>query len=453
MQLTNQESLSKGLKSRVQWTGMLAVVAALAAGGTLVYGLRTFQSTQQRSVPASAVSVPQITKVTALGRLEPRGEVIQLSAPTSAEGSRVAQLLVKQGDKVKAGQVVAILDSRDRLEQAKEQVSVAQSKLAQVKAGAKSGEINAQKATISRIEAEQQGEITAQEAAVARLEAELRNAQTEYERYQMLYREGAESASRRDTKRLTLETIQQQLNEAKANLNRVKQARQEQIKEAKATLTRIAEVRPVDVQAAQAEVNSAIAAVKRAQADLDLAYIKAPKDGQILNIYTWPGEVVKTDGIADLGQTDQMYVVAEVYESDVSKVRIGQRAGITSTSFSGELAGTVDEVGLQVRKKDVLNTDPVADIDSRVVEVKIRLDAAATQKVAGLTNSQVKVAIELNKSKVVGAGLGDNAADKAATQHRLNPPVQTSQNVGAGLGANAADKAATQHLLNPPVQN
>ena len=141
MQLTNQESLSKGLKSRVQWTGMLAVIAALAAGGTLVYGLRTFQSTQQRSVPAPAVSVPQITKVTALGRLEPRGEVIQLSAPTSAEGSRVAQLLVKQGDKVNAGQVIAILDSRDRLlaslEQAKEQVSIAQSKLAQVKAGAK----------------------------------------------------------------------------------------------------------------------------------------------------------------------------------------------------------------------------------------------------------------------------------------------------------------------------
>lgn len=431
MQLTNQESFSKGLKPRVQWTATLAVIAALAAGGTLVYGLKTFQSTQQRSASAPVVTAPAISKVTALGRLEPRGEVIQLSAPTSAEASRVAQLLVKQGDKVKAGQVIAILDSRDRLfaslEQAKEQVSVAQSKLAQVKAGAKAGEINAQKATIARIEAEQQGEITAQEATVARLKAELRNAQTEYERYQMLYREGAESASRRDTKRLSLETIQQQLNEAKANLNRVKAARQEQIKEAKATLTRIAEVRPVDVQTAQAEVNSAIAAVKRAQADLDLAYIKAPKDGQILNIYAWPGEVVKTDGIADLGQTDQMYVVAEVYESDVGKVRIGQLAHITSSAFSGELAGTVDEVGLQVRKKDVLNTDPVADIDSRVVEVKIRLDAAATQKVAGLTNSQVKVAIELDKSKLVGAGLSANEANNAARQHPFNPPVQTSK--------------------------
>lgn len=403
MQLTNQESLSKGLKPRVQWTAILAVVAALAAGGTLVYGVRTFQSTQQSSAPAPVVTVPAITKVTALGRLEPRGEVIQLSAPTSAEGSRVAQLLVKQGDKVKAGQVVAILDSRDRLfaslEQAKEQVGVAQAKLAQVKAGAKAGEINAQKAAIARIEAEQQGDTTAQQATVARLEAELRNAQTEYQRYQSLYQAGAISASNRDSKRLTLDTIEQQLNEAKANLNRVKEAKREQLNEAKATLTRIAEVRPVDVQAAQAEVNNAIAAVKRAQADLDLAYVKAPKDGQILNIYAWPGEVVKTDGIADLGQTDQMYVVAEVYESDVSKVHPGQHARITSSSFSGELAGTVDEVGLQVRKKDVLNTDPVADIDSRVVEVKIRLDTAATQKVDHLTNSQVKVAIELNTSK------------------------------------------------------
>ncbi|MEW6492212.1 MAG: ABC exporter membrane fusion protein [Cyanobacteriota bacterium] len=399
MQLINQESLSNGLKPRVQWTVVLAIIATLAAGGTLVYGLKTFHSTEQPAAVAPA-AIPEITKVTALGRLEPRGEVIQLSAPTSAEGNRVAQLLVKPGDKVRAGQVVAILDSRDRffaaLEQAKEQVTVAQARLEQVKAGAKTGEINAQKASIARIQAEQQGEITAQTATVARLEAELRNAQTEYQRYESLYQAGAISASNRDSKRLALDTVQQQLNEAEANLNRVKQARQEQIKEAQATLTRIAEVRPVDVQAAQAEVNSAIAAVKRAQADLDLAYVKAPRDGRILNIYAWPGEVIKTDGIADMGQTDQMYVVAEVYESDVSKVRLGQNAQITSRAFSGELAGTVDEIGLQVRKKDVLNTDPVADIDSRVVEVKIRLNAAATQKVAHLTNSQVTVAIELN---------------------------------------------------------
>jgi HlyD family secretion protein len=206
MQLTNQENLSKGVKPKFQQTTILAVIAALAAGGTLIYGLKTFQSTQKSSLPPPAATVPEITKVTALGRLEPRGEVIQLSAPTSVEGSRVAQLLVKQGEKVRSGQVVAILDSRDRLlaslAQAQEQVSVAQAKLAQVKAGAKSGEINAQKAAIARLEAEQQGDTTAQQATVARLEAELRNAQTEFQRYQSLYQAGAMSASNRDSKRL-----------------------------------------------------------------------------------------------------------------------------------------------------------------------------------------------------------------------------------------------------------
>ena len=397
MQLFNQESLLKGVNPRVQRLGILAVIAALASGGIIFYGLSSFQSTQKSSLPPP--SVPKITKVTALGRLEPRGEVIQLSAPTSAEGSRVAQLLVKQGDKVSSGQVVAILDSRDRLmaalEQAKEQVRVAEARLAQVKAGAKTGEINAQAATIARLEAEQQGDTSAQTATVARLEAQLRNAETEYQRYQTLYQSGAISSSTRDSKRLALETVQQQLNEAQANLNRIKEAKREQLNEAKATLSQIAEVRPVDVQVAQAEVNNAIAAVKKAQADLDLAYVKAPREGQILKIHAWSGEVVKTDGIADLGQTDQMYVVAEVYESDVSKVRSGQRASITSKAFSEELQGTVDEIGLQIRKKDVLSTDPVADVDARVVEVKIRLDAAATAKVAGLTNSQVKVAIAL----------------------------------------------------------
>jgi len=355
--------------------------------------------TQQSPLPTAAVSVPKITKVTALGRLKPGQKVIQLSAPASAEGSRVDQLLVQQGDRVPAGQVVAILDSRDRLqaalEQAKEQVRVAQARMAQVTAGAKAGEINAQVATIARIENERRGEITAQAATVARLQAQLRNAQVEYQRYRALYQEGAISASARDSKRLTLETVQQQLNEAKANLNRINKAMLEQLNEAKANLNRIAEVRPVDVEVAQAEVNSAIAAVRQAQANIDLAYVRAPKDGQILKIHTWPGEVVSKEGIVDLGQTSQMLVVAEVYENDIGKVRLGQRATISSNAFTGELQGTVTQIGLQVIKQDVLDTDPTANTDARVVEVKIRLDPAASRKVASLTNLQVKAAINL----------------------------------------------------------
>ena len=77
------------------------------------------------------------------------------------------------------------------LKQAQERVRVAQANLAKVKAGAKTGEIEAQKAAIARIEAELSNDIAAQEATVARLEAELNNAQVEYQRYQKLYGDGA----------------------------------------------------------------------------------------------------------------------------------------------------------------------------------------------------------------------------------------------------------------------
>lgn len=444
---------------------LLATVATLAVGGGTTYVL-----TRSPSSPEIAVaSAPQPTTVTALGRLEPQGEAIALSASSSSD-NRIDKLLVQEGDWVKTGQTIAILDSHDRLQaalnQAQEQVRVAQAKLATIKAGAKTGEIQAQKATITRLEAERrtdieaatavvnrleaerrtdiegqeaaiarleaekQGDIKSQQAAIARLEAELHNAQTDAQRYEQLNQEGAISTQQRDSKRLTLETAQQKLNEGQATLTRIRSSRQQQLNEAQAklsqihqsrdaqldeakaklnqaqtargaqlaeataTLDRITEVRPVDIETAQAEISAAIAATKQAQANLDLAYIRAPRDAQVLKIHAHPGERVGNEGIAQLGQTRTMYAVAEIYESDIEKIRIGQKAKITSTSFTGELQGTVEHIGLQVLKQNVINADPSANIDGRIIEVKIRLNETSSQKVSGLTNLQVKVVIE-----------------------------------------------------------
>ena len=264
-----------------------------------------------------------------------------------------------------------------------------------MKAGAKTGEIEAQKAAIARIEAELSNNIAAQEATVARLEAELKNAQVEYQRYQKLYAEGAISASERDSKQLTQETAQRQLEEAKANLTRIFTATKEQIQEAKATLERIAEVRPVAVEVTAAEVRETQTAVATAQAELDLAYIKAPQAGQVLDILTRPGEIVSSDGIARIGQTSQMYAVAEVYESDITKVKVGQQVKVTSDAISGELHGTVEQIGWEVQRQEVINTDPAANIDAKIVEVRVRLNEESSQKVAGLTNLLVKSKITL----------------------------------------------------------
>jgi HlyD family secretion protein len=338
--------------------------------------------------------------VAALGRLEPSGEVIRLSAPNSQTGERVAQLLVNKGERVLRGQIVAVLDDYAprlaALEKAQRQVQVAQASLRRVQAGAKEGDIYAQEATIARLEAQLRGEIATQQATISRLEAELQNADSENQRYQKLFQDGAISASEADAKRLRLDTVQQQLNEAKATLNRTVETLQKQLNEAQARLDSIAEVRPTDIQAAQADIESAKASVKQAQAELDLSAVRSPIDGQVLKIHTWPGEIIGNLGIAELGRTQQMYVVAEVYETDIKKVRIGQSAMITADAFSGKIWGTVTDIGLQVNKQNIFNTNPGADTDNKVIDVKIRINTPADNKrVSTLTDLQVQVLIKI----------------------------------------------------------
>ncbi|MBD2440416.1 ABC exporter membrane fusion protein [Nostoc sp. FACHB-110] len=412
----------------------LVIAATAITGGIVVYGVSQFGQIGRTASP-EAITVQSKPKVTALGRLEPEAEVISLSAPLVLDGDRVMEMRVQEGDIVKAGQIVAILDAHDRLEtavlQAQKQVRVAQAKLDQVKAGAKVGEIQAQQANIERLQAQSQGDAIGQQEAIARiaaqwegdriaqsatikkLEAELNNAQAEYERYQKLYAEGAISNSLFDTKRLSVETAKQQLDEAKAvlarinstasrqlaeakvSLTRINTTGTKQVSEAKATLTSIAEVRPVDVQAARMEVENAIAALKRAQTDLQAAYIKAPITGQILKIHTRVGEKISNQGIADMAQTEQMIAVAEVYQSDIGKIKLGQSAMITSQAFNGELRGEVYYIGLQVNRQNVFSNEPGENLDSRVVEVKIRLNPEDSKKVTGFTNLQVQTAIEI----------------------------------------------------------
>ncbi|MBD2594005.1 ABC exporter membrane fusion protein [Nostoc spongiaeforme FACHB-130] len=378
---------------------LIATIVSLTVIGSSFFTVLKFREVANQKAQSSSVLLPEIKTVTALGRIEPKGKLIKLSASTSTEVSRVEQLLINEGDKVKAGQIIAILDNRDRLEaaykEAQEQVKVAQANLNRTKTGAKRGEIAAQTAKIARLQAERQGDIAAQVATVSRLQAEVANAVIENNRYQILFREGAISVSQRDSKRLSLETAQKSLQEAQAQLKRIQAASEQQLQEAAATLDQITEVPQVDVEAAQAEVNRAIAAMNRAKVNLQQSYVRSLQDGQVIEIHAQPGELISNDGIADIGQTSQMYVVAEVYESDIGKVRPGQKVKIVGDFLPIELQGTVERKGLQVRRQNLVNTDPLSNIDNRIVEVHIRLDKTSTQKAATLSNMQVKVVIQI----------------------------------------------------------
>ena len=388
-------------KGRGRWRITLALAAVVAIGGIVAVN-KTQQAPNQAIAPTPLPSsTPVTTTVNSLGRLEPQGEVIQLFGPSSAQGARVERILVKEGERVKAGEAVAILDNNGSLqaalEVAKGEVQVARANLAAVKAGAKTGEINAQKAAIARLEAELQGQKETLRATVARTEAQRLTAEADIQRYETLYKEGAVSIQERDTRRLTANTTREQVNESQATLKERVSTLEREIDEARANLDRVAEVRPTDVQVAQADVDSALATVKQAEADLALTYVKAPIAGEIIEIHTQPGETISADGIAEIGRTEQMIVVAEVIEDDIGKVRLGQRATIVSENeaFSGKLQGTVTEIASKIGKQDVLDSDPAADVDARVVEVRIGLPPEASQRVSGLTYANVVVEINI----------------------------------------------------------
>jgi HlyD family secretion protein len=371
-----------------------AIAIALSLLGVSIWfvlGRSSNNSAQTSSAPVNSSTTKEQTRaISALGRLEPQGEVVKVASPSALGTSRIVKLLVKEGDTVKEGQVIAILDSYDRsvaaLLQAQSQAQESERSLAKVRAGAKSGDIVAQEGNVLSAAAN----IKSVEANATRIRSELEIAGRDYNRFLQVYKEGAVSQTLLDTYRLKVENLQGQLLQSE---QQVQQA-QFQLRQSQGLLSSVKEVRPTDVQLAEAQLQTAIVNVKRAEVDLDLSQVRAPLAGQIIKVNSKTGEVVsQTNGVVEIGNTTQMYVVAEIYETDIGKIKVGQKANIQSEAFEGEITGKVDRIGLRIAKNDVLGTDPAAKTDVRIIEVKIKLDNS--QKVSALTNLQVRVKVEV----------------------------------------------------------
>jgi HlyD family secretion protein len=296
-----------------------------------------------------------------LGRIEPQDGVLQLSAAYfEGRPQRVRELDVKQGDHVRAGQLLAVLDGEDQLQTAvrlaNARVDLARTRLAQVKTGAKASDIAAQKAQVDE------------------LRATLENARAEYHRYEVLHENTDVSSADLDAKRLAVQTTERKLEQAEERLNS------------------LSEIRPTDVDVAESELRVAIAEADRARAQLKLARVYSPFAGRVLKIRAYPGEEIGPQGLLELGKTDSMYVEAEVDETDIRRVHVGQHAVITSDLFPGSLSGTVQIVDATITKGDVLPLDPVSFADARVFKVRIRLDDG--KDVTGYINGKVNVVIQ-----------------------------------------------------------
>lgn len=380
-----QQSLPKG-RVAISLAALISLFPSLA----LLYFWRVQTTTPEVST-SQVVQTPVIRNVTSLGRVEPQGEVITVSG---TNGSRISQLLVSEGEKIEKGQVIAYME--DYEERVAER-DVAASQLAETRMRyegvTKYSEAQIEEANtrIDQIKQPQFFQIAAQKALVDRFISETAIAKKDYERNQFLRQEGAVSQEVVDEKAVNYFTKKGELENAKASLDQFTETRSRDLKNAEAQL-KSAQASLANTQS-EVQVASAQTNLQLTEARLERSIIRAPRSGEVLDINTYAGEVIGEDGILDLGDVKQMYVVAEVYESDISKIKLGQKATIADPSLPRKVEGKVVRISSQINKNDILDSDPAADTDSRVVEVKIRLNQKDSSLVASLINLQVDVEI------------------------------------------------------------
>ncbi|MCI0459598.1 MAG: efflux RND transporter periplasmic adaptor subunit [Gemmataceae bacterium] len=382
---------------------LLFAGVALVAGAAGVFGQPYLQKIGV--IGPSDTRPPQVNgkqdparAVTSLGRLEPESQVIQVSA---LAGSRIERLgeKVKEGAYVAKDEPLAYLDSYAELLAARD---LAQSQLNEAKERLKAetafgqAAIAAAKLKIRHAEEVMPKQIEAQDAEVRRSMAELDKCRIDQQRSEKMLADRAVPQSQHDSVVLQYRQCQEQWERNKATLDHLRSDREIKVLMGRADL-KSAEAGLVRAELST-QVESLASALKMAQARLERAVIKAPIDGEIIQVLTRAGESVGRDPIVKMGNTKSMYAIAEVYETDVRFVRPGQKATITSRAFPPDekLTGVVERVGSLVFKNDVLGLDPTKDADTRVIEVRIRLDG---NRVAAKYNFlQVDVSISRDES-------------------------------------------------------
>lgn len=321
------------LKKAVRVARVASLVTVLAAAGFMVW--RHFFSG-----PAVPPNVIQLS-----GRIE--GDDAVVASKTSG---RIREITVREGDEVKAGQVIAVLDDeqvRAREEQAagavrqaearvrwaQQQISVLEAELERSRLGTDQARLDAE-GRVRQAEAQ----VAAAEAQLAQAESEYRKARTDEERYTALAasgdvpeQKGSHARSAAEAQAAAVRASRKQVDVARAALT-----------SARATLanpairsTEGARVRQQilqaqsDIAAAQAERERAQAQLSEAQANRQDLQIVAPMDGTVATRSAEPGEVVAPGTpVLTIVDLSNVYLRGFVPEGDIGRVRAGQRAEV-----------------------------------------------------------------------------------------------------------------------------
>ncbi|MFN7086665.1 MAG: HlyD family secretion protein [Burkholderiales bacterium] len=320
-------------------TAIAALAVVAAAAGAYVF-LR-----QDRPPPAPPPAAVH-AQVAAEGRVTAMPG-FDVHVGTGELNGKIERILVREGDRVEQGEVIAILQNEDlkaRVRQAERELAVAQARLREVRAGAR------------------QEEILAAAAALEGATAAMEEAQRLLERYRGLREQGMVSQAAFDEKERIFRAARAAVKEAEQRKKLLESG-----------------PRPETVRLYEDQVSLARAQLEYSHKLLEKTFIRAPIAGTVIERFLDEGEGITPEipivALVDLGRT---WINAEVDETDSGRIGVGDVAEVTSDAFRGRIfKGRVVQIAQYAGVRKIVPGNPAVNLGLKVVQVKIVLDEAA----------------------------------------------------------------------------
>lgn len=403
-----------------KWVIWLGALSLFVGGGYLAYNQYALSQRQESRRRVQSVTVDRVdtaVTISANGTVQPAQSVNVGPKSTGV----LKQLLVKEGDRVEAGQVLAYMDDSNlqgQLIQAQAQVATAQANLAKLETGNRPQEIAQAEAQLAAAQANldklvagnRPQEIAQARSQVVAAEANLQQAELNFNQNQRLFASGALSQREFDTSRTALATARAQVEQAKqaANLQQTG-TRPEEIAAARAQVEQLkqalslqqAGTRPEEIAAARAQLMNAQGQLKTIQTQVNDTIIRAPFSGVIARKFADPGAVVSpttssstvtsatSASILALAATNQ--IVAKVPETSISRIKVGQSVTIEADAFPGKtFTGSVIQVANQSTvDQNVTNFEVKSAINDRQNPLQSGMNVSVKFNIGKLENALV----------------------------------------------------------------
>ena len=365
-----------------------------------LFGLMILLNAVPRGVQGGPFPQGSATKdtsgsIVAQGRLQPTGGILKLSA---VPGDRIEGVRVEPGALVEGGQELVVLESAGlrKLElqiaelKLADAVSMHQTALRQADQGLEMAQWKLRSAEQIQTQARSTLELVGKQSELLEsLGEQIRGLEAIRSNPRLRGAVGSlEVEAKRNQKmaaEVEYERALQGANQSIQSAELLVAQAQSVVREAREAREQLAETpgyRPLEKQ------------IELIRFQLGQAAVLAPGSGTVLQVHGVAGERASVLPLIEMADLSQMSCLAEVHESDVGQVRLGQIAEMKSSSLSRTIRGRVRRIDRVVGASQMRSASPLARSDFRSIGVWIQIDPEDVSVASERLQLQVEVRIE-----------------------------------------------------------